>query len=175
MLISKKLLSWPGLAALALTALFFLAGPACAQNVGVVDMQKAVDDSKAGKAAKNKLQAKYEALKKNMETKQKDLEKKENDLRNAAATLNQDALEKRRSELAKDVMNYREQAQKASDEMQKASSDALSPIFTKAEQAAGKLAAERGFTVVMDAKEGGVIFFQSSVDITSEITKALDK
>ncbi|MDR1871527.1 MAG: OmpH family outer membrane protein [Deltaproteobacteria bacterium] len=172
---SQKIFSWPSLAALALAMVFFLCGPAQAQTVGVVDLKKAVDDSKAGKSANNKLQAKYDSLKKSLDAKQKELEKKEKDLMSQAATLNQDALDKKRNELANDIKTFREQATRATDEMQKAMSDAMSPLFTKAEEAAARLAAERGFSVIMDAKEAGVIFFQSSIDITTEITRALDK
>ncbi|MDR2421983.1 MAG: OmpH family outer membrane protein [Deltaproteobacteria bacterium] len=170
---SKKLLSALAVAALAL--FFFLAGPAEAQVIGVIDMQKAVDDSKAGKSAKNKLKAKHESLQKGLQAKETELEKKENDLKNQAAAMNQEALEKRRNDFLKDVQTYREQAQRASDEMQKALGDAMSPLYEKAKKAAANLASERGFTVILEASEGGVIFAQSSVDLTSEITKALDK
>ncbi|MDR0548956.1 MAG: OmpH family outer membrane protein [Deltaproteobacteria bacterium] len=175
MFILTKLLSWPTLFAALFLALVVFSSPALAQNIGVVDLQKAVDDSKAGKTAKNKLKAKHESLQKSLEAKEKELEKKDRDLKNQVATLNQEALEKRRGEFLKEIQTYRDQAQKASEEMQKALNDALSPIYSKAEQAAAKLASERGFTAVLDAKEGGVIFFQSSIDITPEITKALDK
>jgi outer membrane protein len=172
----KNFLLWPGLALMAVFLVFSIgSGAAQAQNIGVVDLKKAVDESKAGKAANNKLQAKYESLKKSLDNRQKELEKKEKDLRSQASTLNQDALEKRGNDLANDVRTFREQAQKATDEMQKAMTDAMSPLFTKAEQAAARLASERGFSMVMDVKEGGVVFFQSAIDITADITKALDR
>ncbi|MDR1607522.1 MAG: OmpH family outer membrane protein [Deltaproteobacteria bacterium] len=175
MSISKKLLSFSTFATLALALIFCLAGAAQAQNVGVVDLKKAVDDSKAGKAANNKLQSKYDSLKKNLEGREKELEKKQKDLQNQASTLNEDAFNKKREELAKDIQNFRDQAQKATDEMQKAMADAMSPIFQKAEKAAGVIAGQRGYALIIDAKESGAIFFASAIDITAEITKALDK
>jgi outer membrane protein len=173
---SKLFLLWPGLALLAVFLVFSIcSGTALAQNIGVVDLKKAVDDSKDGKAANNKLQAKYESLKKSLDTRQKDLEKKENDLKNQAPTLNREALEKRSNELANDIRTFREQAQRSTDEMQKAMADAMSPLFSKAEKAVAKIASERGFNTVIDSKEGGVVYSASAIDITGEVTKALDR
>ncbi|MDR2140203.1 MAG: OmpH family outer membrane protein [Deltaproteobacteria bacterium] len=171
--ITKKLPFRPVFLALALALVFCLAGSAQAQNVGVVDLRKAVVDSKPGKAAFNKLKAKFDSLKKSLEVKQKELEKKENDLKNQASALNQDAFEKKRSELANDIRNFQEQTQRAQEEMEKAETDSLKPLYEKAEQTASRLAAERGFSIVIHSN--AVIFAQSTIDITTEITKALDK
>jgi outer membrane protein len=179
MSISKKLLSWPSLFALTLALVFFLVGPtqAQAQNVGVVDLRKAVEDSKTGKTTNNKLQSKLETMQKSVEAKQRELEKKEKDLhaQAQARTISEEAFNKRREELAKDIQSYQEQAQRTNKEMQKALADALNPLFTKAKQAASRIATERGFIIVIDVNEAGVMYYAPTIDITAEITKALDK
>ncbi|MDR2350320.1 MAG: OmpH family outer membrane protein, partial [Deltaproteobacteria bacterium] len=69
--------------------------------IGVVDVRKAIGDSKEGQAASKKLETKYNSLKKSLDTKQAELEKKDSDLRKQAQanTLSQDALEKRSQDL----------------------------------------------------------------------------
>jgi outer membrane protein len=173
----KNLLLFSLLSALALI-LFFSQSPALAQTsftVGVVDIRKAIGDSKQGKAASNKLETRYNSLKKGLDAKQANLEKKDADLRKQAPTLSQEALEKRSQELMAEVAAFREEAQKATEEMQKAFEDAMAPISKQAEQVTSEIAKERRFSMVLDASTGVVLFVDQSYDITSEVTQRMDK
>ena len=177
----KKLVFLTFLPALAL-ALLFGQGAALAQaqgaspgfTVGVVDVRKAIGDSKEGKAASTKLESKYNNLKKSLDAKQAELTKKDEDLRKQASTLSQDALEKRSQALMAEVASFRDQAQKSTEEMQKAFDDAMAPISKKAEKITAEIARSRGFSMVIDAAAGGVLFVDPSFNITDEVIKRMD-
>jgi outer membrane protein len=147
-----------------------------AQNftVGVVDVRKAIGDSKEGKAASTKLESKYNTLKKTLDAKQAELTKKDEDLRKQSSTLSQDALEKRSQSLMAEVASFRDQAQKSTEEMQKAFDDAMAPISKKAEKITAEIAKSRGFSMVIDAAAGGVLFVDPSFNITDEVIKRMD-
>ncbi|MDR3205313.1 MAG: OmpH family outer membrane protein [Deltaproteobacteria bacterium] len=163
---------------LAAFALFF-GNPVLAQDaplkVGFFDINKALSESKKGKAAASKLEAKHDSLKKSLEAKAKDLEKKKQDLEKQAPTMNQEAFEKRRGELAKEINTHLEQTQKAAEEMNNASKEAMEPLIRKVEEAVGQIAKQRGYTMVLEIKEAGVVFFSKDADITSQVTEAIDK
>ena len=143
-------------------------------TVGVVDVRKAIGDSKEGKAASTKLESKYNNLKKSLDAKQAELTKKDDDLRKQASTLSQDALEKRSQALMAEVASFRDQAQKSTEEMQKAFDDAMAPISKKAEKITAEIAKSRGFSMVIDAAAGGVLFVDPAFNITDEVIKRMD-
>ncbi|MDR2354465.1 MAG: OmpH family outer membrane protein [Deltaproteobacteria bacterium] len=143
-------------------------------TVGVVDIRKAIDDSKQGREANKKLQTKYDSLKKGLDAKQAELEKKRQDLSRQANTLSQEALEKRSQDLMAEVANFREQAEKATADMQKAYADALEPLSQKAQKIIAEIARARGFAIVLDSSAGTVMFVDPQYNITAEVTKRLD-
>jgi Skp family chaperone for outer membrane proteins len=58
--------------------------------------------------------------------------------------------------------------------MQKAFDDAMAPITKKAERITTEIAKSRGFSMVIDAAAGGVLFVDSSYNITDEVIKRMD-
>ncbi|MDR1042243.1 MAG: OmpH family outer membrane protein [Deltaproteobacteria bacterium] len=173
-----KTLTVISLAALVSAAIVWGASEAYAQGagftVGVVDIRKAIGDSKQGKAASSKLDTKYKSLKRTLETKQAELEKKEEDLRKQAATLSQDARERRSQELMREISQYQEQARKSTEEMQKAFEEAMAPLADRAEKITAEIARSKGFAMVIDSAGGGVLFVDASYNITDEVTRRLD-
>jgi Skp family chaperone for outer membrane proteins len=58
--------------------------------------------------------------------------------------------------------------------MQKAYQDAMAPIGQKAEKIIAAIAREKGFSMVLEAGSGGVLFVDPQYEITAEVTKRLD-
>ncbi|MDR1309876.1 MAG: OmpH family outer membrane protein [Deltaproteobacteria bacterium] len=144
-------------------------------QVGVFNLQKVMADSKKGKDAAKKLETKAEGYKKTLEAKAKDIEKKMQDLDKARATLSEEAFEKRRGDLAKEYNSYLEEQQKAAADMQKAEADTMRPLLERVGTVVENLAKERGFQVVLEAREGGLFYFVDVADITADVTKGLDR
>jgi outer membrane protein len=143
-------------------------------TVGVVDVRKAIGDSKQGKAASSRLDTKYNSLKRTLETKQAELEKKQADLSKQAAALSQDARERRSQELMREISQFQEQARKSTEEMQKAFEEAMAPLAEKAERITAEIARSKGFSMVIDSASGGVLFVEAPYNITEEVTRRLD-
>jgi outer membrane protein len=144
-------------------------------TVGVFYLQKVLADSKKGKDAQKKLEAKAEGYKKTLEAKGKDIEKKMQDLDKTRATLSEDAWAKKRDDLAKEYNAWMEEQQKAAADIQKTEADTMRPLLEKVESVVGALAKERGFQVVLEGREGGLFYFNDVADITADVTKGLDK
>jgi outer membrane protein len=169
--------------ALTLTALISLAfawGPSdvlaqgSAFTIGVVDVRKAIGDSKQGKQASSKLDTKYQSMKRTLDNKQAELEKKAEDLRKQAATLSKEAGERRSQELSQEIAQFQDQARKSTEEMQKAYEEAMAPLLEKAEKITAEIARSKNFSMVIDSANGGVLFVEASYNITDELTRRLD-
>lgn len=148
---------------------------AMAQQVVVFSLEKALADSKKGKAAADKLKDREAALSKDFEAKVKALEKKFSDFEKQASTMNQEAAAKRQQELVKERDDLLATRQKAAEELQKLWEDNYGPLIEKARTGARDYCRNHGCQIVLEAQQGGVFFADSALDITAEITKAIDK
>jgi len=164
-------------------ATIFLAGvstQAMAQaqpNIGVFDLQKVLNDSKKGKAARA-------TLEKNFKSKQDALKKKEGEITKLRDELvkmvksksaKPEELSKKDEELQKLMVAYQEQLGKANDDMRNDEEKALKPLVDKAVQTAGDLGRQRGYIMVIEVQQAGVVFALDNMDLTGDIIKAVDK
>ena len=163
---------------LAILSSFTLSVAAQAQtpNIGVFDLQKALSDSSKGKAAKKKLESTFNKMKSDLQAKEKELDKLQKELQDQAKSkvLSQDALAQKAKTLQEKVRSYQEQLGKYNDEMRKAEENALKPLIDKAVKTAEDLGKKRGYIMVLETQQAGVLYYESSMDLTKEVTKALD-
>jgi outer membrane protein len=145
------------------------------QNTAVFDLARVISDSKKGKAAQAKLKNKEDSLKKTLEPKAQNLQKKRDELEKAVPTLSQEAFEKRRDDLTKEYNAFVQEEQKAVEDMQKLQNDTMQPLLQSIQTVVGNIAKERGYILVIDVTGGGVVFAESSLDITNDVIKAVDK
>src|SRR5437763_509806 len=91
--------------ALGLSA-FLVAGAAHADKLAFVDMQRALEGTTEGRAAKQKLQAEVDKKQKELEQKRDELKKMDEDLAKQASVLKADVLEKKKQELQQKLMQW---------------------------------------------------------------------
>jgi outer membrane protein len=145
-------------------------------RVAVVDFERAVVESVEGKKASAQFNAKVEAAQKDIEKRQKELEDAANKLRTqervlsdaVKATMQKD-IERRQTELTR----AQEDAQK---ELNTLRDELLRPIADIASQILNAVAAEQGYTLVVDVSnpQNNVIWHNPAVDITNDLVKRID-
>lgn len=146
-------------------------------NIGIFDLQKALNESKKGKKAKADLENKAKKMQNDLKTKETELTKLGNDLKKMADTRSgtQEDLRKKNDEFQQKVETYNEQRTKYTTEMSKSEATALQPLVDKAVKAAGDIGKQRGYILVLEAQQAGVIFALDTMDMTSEIVAVIDK
>jgi outer membrane protein len=154
---------------------FCLSSNAMAQTVGVFNLEKALADSKKGKSASDKFKSRQEALAKDYDTKYKALQKKFADFSKTGAAMSQDAAQKKEQELLKERDDLLSQQQKGVEELEKSYNDNIKPLLEKVQTAVNNIAKEKGLMLVLEGQESGVWFADSSLDLTADISKAIDK
>ncbi|MDR2946152.1 MAG: OmpH family outer membrane protein [Candidatus Adiutrix sp.] len=163
-------------------AVIFLAGAsreAMAQqpNIGVFDLQKVLNDSKKGQAARKKLESTFKKKQEELKKKEETITKQRNELVKMVESRsgNQEEMRKRDGELQKLMVAYQAELGKANETMRTDEEAALKPLVDKAVKTAGDLGRARGYIAVIEVQQAGVVYAQDSMDLTAEIVKAVDK
>ena len=79
---------------------------------GYIDMQKAIQQTKAGQKAKSDLEKEVETRKKELQAKEKDIKKMGEDFEKKSAVLSDEVRSKKQMEIQEEMMKWRELAQK---------------------------------------------------------------
>jgi outer membrane protein len=164
----------------AMAAFLSLAFEAQAQTpstIGVFDLQKVLNDSKKGKSARSGLETKFKKMQNELKTKENELNKLSGDLRKQveAKSITPENFRKKDEELKKKVSAYQEQLAKYNEDMRKSEEAALKPLVDKAVAEASNLGRQRGYVVVLEIQQAGVVFAADGLDMTAEVMKAVDK
>lgn len=145
------------------------AGPG--DKIGFVDLQRTLNETKAGKKAKKKLERDKTKKQKSLDKRQKDLQKAAADLEKQRGVLKPAALQKKEQELQKQYISLQETYMKLQQDLAKQEALLVQEIFGKASPAIQAIAKERGYTMILEKNEGAVLFGNDSLDITSEVNK----
>ena len=144
-------------------------------KVGVVDMQKAIQASSAGKKAKKEVEGDFEKKKKDLKKKEDDLKKKVEEFEKKKAVLSDKVREEQQMDLQKEMMQFREELGKSQMTIQQKERELTKPILEKLQKVITEIAKEKDFSVVLEKAEQSVMFAKSELDITDEVIKRADK
>ncbi|RME15504.1 MAG: OmpH family outer membrane protein [Bdellovibrio sp.] len=143
-------------------------------KIGYVDMQKVIQSTKAGKAARKKLEAEFKKRKKELEKKQKDIQRMGKDFEKKRLALSDDVKLKKQQELQQEMLKYQELVGKSQMEIQKKERELTLPIVKKARKIIQEIAKKEGYTMILE-KGQGVLWGQKDVDLTDRVIKEYDK
>ena len=163
------------LSIIALAVAFSLPVFAADMKIGWVDMQKAIQTSKAGKQAKAGLEKEFNRKKKKLEKKQKDLEKMSKDLEKKKLALSEKAFMGKQRDLQKEFLKYQEDARKSQLEIRKKENQLTGPILKKIQKVIQDVAKDKGYAYVLEKSEQSVLWAKKEYDITDIVIKKINK
>ncbi len=138
-------------------------------RVAFVDLQKALQTVDAGKNAKG-------ALEKEVTSKREDLEKREADLRKEAegfekkaAIMSDAAKQAKQAELQKKFAELQKSAAESQMDLQKRERELTKPIIDELRSIIEGLGKEKGYTLILERNEGGVLYAQGGDDLTENV------
>lgn len=145
-------------------------------KIAVVDFERAVVESAAGKKSSEKFNGTLQAKQADLEKRQRDLEDQQKKLQNGARTLSDSVkgdLQKDIDRRTKELQRINEDAQK---ELQTLRDELLRPIAERATAILNAMAAEQGYTLVVDLsnQESNILWANPKNDITAELIKRID-
>ncbi len=159
----------------ALVSLLFLAAPAFAETkIAYVDLQKALNLSKAGVEAKNDISEQVKKYEEEFKVKQDDLMKMKSELEKQAALLSASAKADKEREFQKNVTDLQRFQKDVKDELQQKDTEHTKRILNELFDILQKIGKDSGYTMILEKNEGAVIYADEKIDLTDELIKAYD-
>lgn len=143
-------------------------------KLGVVNMQKAIQATAAGKKAKTELESDFEKKKKDLQKKESDLKKMQEDIEKKKSVLSEEVLMKKQEEFREEMMKFQQVVGKNQAEIQKKEQELTQPILEKMKKVIEKVSKEKGYSAVIE-NTAMVLYIDSSNDLTEEVVKAFEK
>ncbi len=140
-------------------------------KIGYVDLQKAIQETSAGKKAKSDLEKEFNAKKAELQKKEADIKKMGEDLEKKKVALSDDVRAKKTQELQQEMMKFQKEVGESQMNIQKKERDLTGPIIDKLQSAIGRVAKAKGYTMVLEKSEQSVLWAQKDDDLTDEVVK----
>lgn len=144
-------------------------------KIGYVDMQRAIQETGAGKKAKKELEENFNKKKKDLEKFEADIKKKGEEFEKRSMAMNEDARNKKNAEIQGEMRKYQEMAAKSQMEIQKQERDLTQPIVTKLRADLESIAKKEDYTIIFEKSENGVMWAKKELDLTDRLIKDYDK
>jgi len=158
------------------TALFMTTGTCVAQaiKIGVVDIQKFQKKSKAFQGTSAKLKKKFDALQQKLDDERNALIKLEEDFKKQSMMLSLDAQEDKKRELDKKRRYYKYLYEELTLEMKDLEQEATTDVGKELEKVVKKIAEKEAYTLILEKRTLGLIFYSNAIDLTDRVVDAYD-
>ena len=145
------------------------------EKVAIVDVQRVVNESIVGKAAKSNLEEQINKARQKLAGLKSEFEKQKSELEKQSAILSGSALEQRRDMLSKKQVEFQRAYQDMQQELGKANEKEIGKVIKQINDVVKELADSRGYAFVFEKDRQAVVFASSRIDITQEVIATLDK
>ncbi len=164
-----------------LTGVFLLLACFTARNsvaadpkIGVINVQKIIVSCDAGKAAKERFDVKMKELQGSFKKEEEDLKMMQEEIKKKSSAWSEEKKAEKVREYQKNGRELQAKTEDARFEMKQLQDKELEPILKALEKVVEKYGKEKGFTVILDSKNG-VIYFDDAIEVSDEITKKLNE
>ena len=146
-------------------------------KIGYVDAQKVLDNTKAGKKAKDNMQEFLKSRQKIIDLDESEIKQIQDDLGRQAAVLSAEARREKEDALQRKFMEYQKKAGELNKEVQGKNKEIFERFNKDLEGVVKKVAEREGYSLVIDSNaEGGVLLYaKDSWDLTEAVVKEFEK
>jgi outer membrane protein len=143
-------------------------------KVGCVDIQRALNESNAGKEAKKTIGKEMEKLQHLVAEKQKELQTMKETFEKQAPMLSQDARATKEKEFQNKVRDYQRWMEDSQKEIQQKGAEMEKRILMDLQKVIQKIGTDDGYTFILEKNEVIVLFANKGIDVTDRVMKAYD-
>ena len=161
--------------AVATVLLAALAAPAVAQadiKIGVVDLQRALNESEAGKRAKVDFKARVDKLEGQLKGQKEELDRMKDDLERKASVMREDERRKLATDFEKKRLDLKGKFEEAQGELQKKDQELTGQIIEGLTQVIKQIAESESYTMILELSSSGVLYHANSIDLTEQVLAA---
>jgi outer membrane protein len=162
-------------------AVFFAAAALAASSsfaeslkIAVIDVNKVMNESEVGKAARKKMETRYEELKKKIDARNEEARKMKEELDKQKILLGKEKLKEREDALNAKVTELRQLTQEAEKEMQNRQGELTREVLKVVEGQWEKIVKQEKIDLLLE-RSSGVVHYNPSLDITSKVLDLVNK
>ncbi len=150
--------------------------PAMAKfQAAYIDMQSAIQSTKAGKSAKSNLEKEFNKKKDELKKKEGKLKKEADEFQKKANVLSEKARGQKQAALQKKMMEFQQELQQSQMNIQQKERELTKPILDKLQKVIAKVAKDKGYSMVFEKASQSVMWAEASLDITDDVVKEFEK
>lgn len=145
-------------------------------RIGVVDPQKVLEETDAGKRAKDSLSNFMKNRQSLIELEEKELKRMEEDIIKQASILSAGARREREEQFRRRAIEFQQKANELNREIQEKQKEVLEAFREKVERIVAKVAQQMGLLVVMEKGRGGpTVYNDSALDISPQVIEEFNR
>lgn len=144
------------------------------QKIGVVDLQRAVSETKEGIAARADIFKKTEQLNNELKGIQSDFDKLKTELEKDSSSMKADVRADKERLLQQKSRDFQKRQRDAQEEIKQMEADLLQKMVNRLSLLIGKIGDEGEYAVIME-QSAGMRYYSKSVDITPILIKKADE
>ena len=135
-------------------------------KIGVVDLQRAINETEDGRQAKRRLKKVFDERQKSLDEKQQALKAQKESLERQQDVLSEDALRKKAEKFQAEVMELQNEYMQYQQELSAKESELTQKILEKKQKILRRIGQTDGYTLIIEANEGGVVWVPNNLDLT---------
>ena len=144
-------------------------------KIGVVDLQRAINETEDGRQAKRRLKKLFDERQKSLDAKQNALKAQKESLERQQDVLSEDALRKKAETFQAEVMELQQEYMQYQQELSAKEQELTSVILEKMQKILRRIGQTDGYTLILEANEGGVVWVPANLDLTDVLIQRYNK
>lgn len=156
-----------------LAAFSLLSSAANAGNIGIIDVDKIMNESLVMRDIQSKIEKKEDEYQKQVQKKRGELESEQKRIEGKKNILSKEAFEKEAESFEKKLDELKTFIDKKQNSLKKSSMEAMSKVNEKVRDIIDEIAKEKKLEVVIAA--GQTLYYENNLDITEEVLQKLNK
>ena len=159
---------------LAAVLLWAAGGWAAEAPIGVVDFQRILDESTAGKAAQASINKKGKEMEGKLKARGKELEEMKQQLQREALVMSREMREEKEREFRIKINDFKEMQKTYAQTARELQLRAMADIRKEVDTLATAIGEKEGMSLVIEKQEAGVLYFQPKADLTAKVIERYD-
>src|SRR6059058_6326425 len=140
-------------------------------KVGVVDMQRALNECEAGKKARDQVKAKFEKAQDQLKRQREDLDRLREDYDKKAVVLKEEERRNLEKDLENRSLEFKRKYEDFQRDLKRTDAELTSSIVEELYGIVRDYGQQHGYSLVLEASSGTLLYNDKAVDVTDEIVK----
>lgn len=145
---------------------------AAEQKIGVMNVQKVIALSDAGKAAQSRMEQKAKDFQAKFKTEDESFKALQQEIEKKGSAWNEEKKAEKARELQKMKRELQAKADEARFDLKQQQDKELEPILKTLEGVVDKIGKENGYTLILDTRSG--LYFDKAIDVSDTVIKQLN-